>query len=139
MVDAVTIDTSEFDRAIAQLAQLPDAARPLIRKAVQVNVTKVKDAWRDKLQGTPSAPRVPYSITYDTKELAGGVEAEIGATKGTGNQGGVALLLEYGTPRHKYVNLPAHGYGLAALQENVDDLEFGVGQALDDAVRAVGL
>lgn len=138
MADAITIDTSEFDRAIAQLAQLPDAARPLIRKAVQVNVTKVKNAWRDKLQGTPSAPRVPYSITYDTKELAGGVEAEIGATKGTGNQGGVALLLEYGAPNNPS-HLAAHGYGLASLQENVEDLEYGVGQALDDAVRAVGL
>lgn len=138
MADGITIDTSDFDRAIAQLAQLPEEARPLIRKAVQVNVTKVKAAWRDKLQGTPSAPRVPYSITYDTKELAGGVEAEIGATKGTGNQGGVALLLEYGAPNNPS-HLPAHGYGLAALQENVEDLEFGVGQALDDAVKAVGL
>ncbi|WP_242089250.1 hypothetical protein [Curtobacterium sp. DN_7.5] len=138
MADAVTIDTSEFDRAIAQLARISDEARPLVRKAVQVNVTKVKEAWREKLQGTPSAPRVPYSITYDTKELAGGVEAEIGATKGTGNQGGVALLLEYGAPNNPS-GLPAHGYGLASLQENVEDLEYGVGEAIDGAVKAVGL
>lgn len=139
MADGITIDTSELDKALAKIGQLGPETIPFVRKAVQVNVTNVKNAWRDKLQGTPSAPRVPYSITYDTKELASGVEAEIGATKGTGNQGGIALLLEYGTPGHKYVNLPAHGYGLAALQENVDDLETGVGRALDDGIRAVGL
>jgi hypothetical protein len=138
VADAITIDVSELDKAIAQLGQLSSETLPFVRKAVQVNVTHVKNAWREKLQGTPSAPRVPYSITYDTKELAGGVEAEIGATKGTGNQGGVALLLEYGTPGHKYVNLPAHGYGLAALQENVEDLENGVGKAVDDGLKAIG-
>ncbi|WFR66636.1 hypothetical protein P9139_18100 [Curtobacterium flaccumfaciens] len=137
MADTIRVDMTEFDRAIAQLEQLPAATLPFVRKAVQVNVTHVKEAWREKLQGTPSAPRVPYSITYDTKELNGGVEAEIGAAKGTGNQGGVALLLEYGAPNNPS-HLPAHGYGLAALQENVDDLEAGVGMALDDGLRKVG-
>lgn len=137
MADAVTIDVSEFDKAIAQLGQLSAETLPFVRKAVQVNVTHVKNAWREKLQGTPSAPRVPYSITYDTKELADAVEAEIGATKGTGNQGGVALLLEYGAPNNPS-RLPAHGYGLAALQENVEDLEVGVGKAIDDGLKAIG-
>jgi hypothetical protein len=132
---ALTIDTTELDRAIAQLAELPAETLPFVRKAVQVNVTFVKEAWRSKLQGTAFAPRVPYSITYDTRELNGGVEAEIGATKGTGNQGGVALLLEYGAPSQ---NLGARGFGLAALQENADDLESGIGKALDDGLRAVG-
>jgi hypothetical protein len=137
VADAITIDVSELDKAIAQLGQLSSETLPFVRKAVQVNVTLVKNAWREKLQGTPSAPRVPYSITYDTKELAGGVEAEIGATKGTGNQGGVALLLEYGAPNNPS-HLAAHGYGLAALQENVEDLENGVGKAVDDGLKAIG-
>lgn len=136
MADGISVDLTDLHRAVAKLDALPAATRPFVRKAVQVNVTNVKNDWRDKLQGTPSAPRVPYSITYDTKELAGGIEAEVGATKGTGNQGGVALLLEYGAPNNPS-RLAAHGYGLAALQENTEDLEVGVGRAIDDGLRAV--
>jgi hypothetical protein len=136
VADTVTIDTSEFDRAIAQLGMLPKATLPFVRKALQFNVNLIKSDWRGKLQGNPYAPRVPYSITYETRELPEAIEAEIGAEKGTGNQGGVALLLEYGAPAR---GLGARGYGLAALQENLDDLKSGVGQAIDDGLRAVGL
>ena len=136
MADAVTIDTSELDRAIAQIGELPKVVLPFVRKAVQFNVNLVKSDWRDKLSGNPYAPRVPYSITYETRELPRAIEAEIGAEKGTGKQGGVALLLEYGAPAR---GLGARGYGLASLQENVGDLEDGVGKAIDDGLRAVGL
>jgi hypothetical protein len=135
VADALSIDLSEFNKAIAQLRDLPRSTVPFVRKAVQFNVTLVKNDWRSKLQGNEYAPRVPYSITYETRELAGAVEAEIGAEKGTGKQGGVALLLEYGAPAR---GLGARGYGLAALQENLDDLEQGIGRALDDGLRAVG-
>lgn len=134
MADSITIDNSEFDKAIAQLGTLPRNTLPFVRKAVQFNVNLIKQDWRGKLSGNPYAPRVPYSITYDTRELAGGVEAEIGAEKGTGKQGGVALLLEYGAPKR---GLSPRGYGLAALQDNLDDLEQGIGKALDDGLRAI--
>lgn len=134
MADAVTIDTTEFDRAIAQIGKLPSKVLPFVRKAVQFNVTLVKNDWREKLSGNEYAPLVPYSITYSTKELAQGIEAEVGAEKGIGKQGGVALLLEYGAPAR---GLSARGYGLAALQENVGDLEQGVGKAIDDGLRAI--
>lgn len=134
MADALTIDTSEFDRAVAQLGDLPRSTLGFVRKAVQFNATLVKNDWRAKLQGNPYAPRVPFSITYDTRELAGGVEAEIGAEKGTGKQGGVALLLEYGAPAR---GLGARGYGIAALQDNLVDLEQGIGKAIDEGLRAI--
>jgi hypothetical protein len=134
MADRLTIDTSEFDRAVTQLDSLPRATLPFIRSAVQFNVTLVKNGWRSDLEGTEFAPRVPLAITYSTKELAGGIEAEVGAEKGTGNQGGVALLLEYGAPAQ---NLGARGFGLKNLQENVGDLERGVGRAIDDGLRAI--
>jgi hypothetical protein len=136
MVDGLTIDTTEFDRAIAQLSELPRQTLPFVRSALAYNATLVKQDWRDALQGTPSAPRVPLSITYTTKNLDGGFEVEVGAEKGTGKQGGVALLLEYGAPGNPS-HLAAHGYGLAALQKNVGDLEQGIGKAIEDGLRAI--
>jgi hypothetical protein len=135
MDDRITIDTTEFDRAVAQLGQLPRAVLPFVRSAVQYNVNLVKQDWRARLSGNEYAPLVPYSITYDTTELSQGITAEIGAEKGTGKQGGVALLLEYGAPRR---GLSARGYGLKSLQDNLDDLEKGAGKAIDDGLRAVG-
>lgn len=134
MADGITINTSEFDRAVAQLGQLPRETLPFVRKAVQFNVTLVKNDWRGRLEGNEYAPLVPYSITYSTKELAHGIEAEVGAEKGTGKQGGVALLLEYGAPKR---GLSARGYGLASLQDNLGDLEQGVAKAIDDGLRAI--
>lgn len=133
--DEFTIDTSEFDRAIADLSRAPVVLLPKVRSAVQVFDGNVKDSWRDKLFGNEYAPRVPYSITYDTKVLARSVESEIGAEKGTGKQGGVALLLEYGAPRR---GLSARGYGAASLAENLPDFEKGIGIALADSMKEVG-
>jgi hypothetical protein len=135
MPDDVTVDTSELDRAVAQLGEVPRKTLGYVRKAVQVNVMLVKADWREKLAGNEYAPLVPLAITYDTRELAGGIEAEIGAEKGTGKQGGVALLEEYGAPAR---NLAPRGFGAASLQENLADLEQGVAKALDDGLRAAG-
>jgi hypothetical protein len=135
MADAVTIDTTEFDRAIVKLGRLPNEVLGFARKALQFNVTLIKEDWRGRLAGNQYAPLVPYSITYETKELADGVEAEIGAEKGTGKQGGVALLLEYGAPAR---GLAARGSGLASLQDNLPDLEQGMGKAIDDGLKAIG-
>lgn len=134
MVDGLTIDTSEFDRAIAQLNDLPRPVLRFVRSAVQYNINLVKADWRGRLQGNEFAPRVPFSITYDTKLLASGIEAEIGAEKHVGKQGGIALLLEYGAPKR---GLSARGYGAASLQDNLGDLESGIGKAIDDGLRAV--
>lgn len=134
MPDGITIDTSEFDRAMVQLGELPRPVLRFVRSAVQFNANLVKADWRGRLQGNEYAPRVPYSITYDTKLLDQGIEAEIGAEKFVGKQGGVALLLEYGAPKR---GLSARGYGAASLQDNLGDLEEGIGKALDDGLRAV--
>lgn len=136
MADEFTIDTSEFDRAIVELGRMPPAVMRRADQAGRANAQTVRDAWRDKVSGNEYAPRAPYSITYD--RISGGSESfeyEIGPEKYIGRQGGVVLLLEYGAPRK---NLGARGYGLAALIENVDDLERGVQQALVDGARDAG-
>jgi hypothetical protein len=133
--DDFTIDTSEFDKAIVQMRRIPDVAKPLVRAAVQFNLQEIKASWRSKLEGDPMAPRAPYSISYDTTLSGNEVRGEVGANKGTGQQGGVVLLKEYGAPQR---SLGARGYGLAALQENLDDLEQGIGKALAQAATVAG-
>lgn len=132
MADDVTIDTSELDRLVVDLTNAPVSIARQVRSALQVNAQHVKESWREKLAGNAYAPRVPFSITYDTKISDDGIEVEIGAQKGTGRQGGVALLLEYGAPRR---GLAPRGYGLAALQENLEDLERGISRALGSALQ----
>lgn len=130
------IDTHRIDQVAASLGNVPRQTLPKVRSAVQYNANLVKQTWRSSLAGNRFAPRVPYSITYDTKELAGGVTAEIGAEKGTGKQGGVALLLEYGAPRQR---LGPRGYGMKAMLDNLEDLQDGIRKAIDDGVAAAGL
>ena len=132
MADEVVIDTTELDRLVVDLRNAPASIARDVRSALQVNATCVKESWRSKLQGNPYAPRVPFSITYDTQISDDGIEVEIGAQKGTGRQGGVALLLEYGAPRR---GLAPRGYGLAALQENLEDLERGISRAIGSGLQ----
>lgn len=136
MADGFFIDSHRLDDVAVALGALPRATLPKVRSAVQFNANLVKQQWRASLQGNPYAPRVPFSITYDTRELAGGVEAEIGAERGTGKQGGVALLLEYGAPAQK---LAPRGYGAMAMLDNIDDLRQGLLKAIDDGLSAVNL
>jgi len=133
--DDFRIDLSEFDKAIVQMRRIPATAKPLVRSAVQFNLQLVKAAWRSKLEGDPMAPRSPYSISYDTTVSGNEIRGEVGANKGTGQQGGVVLLKEYGAPRR---SLGARGYGLASLQENIDDLENGIAKALVQAASVNG-
>jgi hypothetical protein len=134
------VDTTELARLAVDLGNYAAAAGPEIVQALEFNSRLVKDAWRGKVQGNDYAPLAPFSIDYERKGFASAagsdIEFEIGARKGIGKQGGVVLLLEYGAPRKA---LGARGFGVAALQENVDDLEQGIAKALDTAARRVNL
>jgi hypothetical protein len=128
------VDASELDRLSVDLGQYGEEVAKDVDKALEFNARNIKDAWRDKVQGNEYAPRAPFSIDYERTGVAtfagSSVEYEIGARKGTGKQGGVVLLLEFGAPAK---NLGARGSGLAAMSENVADLEKGIAKALDTA------
>jgi hypothetical protein len=139
------IDSHQLNRVAVALGNVPGATLPKVRSAVQFNANLVKQAWRDKLRGNEFAPRVPYSITYETHELPDAVTAEIGPIRGPviehrkgtgGTQGGVALLLEYGAPAKK---LAPRGYGAKAVLDNLGDLRHGITKAIADGVAAAGL
>jgi hypothetical protein len=134
--DELFIDAHQLNQVAVALGNVPAATLPKVRSAVQFNANLVKQEWRNSLRGNRYAPRVPLSITYDTHELADAVTAEIGAEKGTGKQGGVALLLEYGAPAQK---LGPRGYGATAVLDNLDDLRQGMAKAIEDGIAAAGL
>lgn len=140
MADGFSLDMSDFERLEADLRDAPREAAGDVVTALAVNAGKVKASWREKLQGNEYAPRVPFSIDYEQigtlTALASGVEFEIGARKGSGKQGGVALLLEFGAPAR---GLTPRGFGAASLAENEGDLVEGVTKAIDSALRKVGL
>jgi len=141
VTDQVYVDTSELDRyAVHALGEYAKAAAADIDKTLEFNANLIKKSWRDKVSGNEYAPRAPFSIDYERKGFASfagsEVEYEVGARKGVEKQGGVVLLLEYGAPKK---GLSARGFGIAAMQENLDDLEQGVAKALDTAARKVEL
>jgi len=99
-----------------------------LRKAVQVTCSKVKADARQRISGRKYLPRYPYSITYDTKITADGVEGEIGPQKAL-PQGPLGNIVEYGTSK----NAPIPHLG-PALDANESDLLAGVEIAVRQAL-----
>ena len=134
------VDTSELGRLAVDLNTYGEEVAKDVDTALEVNARNIKDDWRDKVSGSDSAPRAPFSIDYERTTVATfagwSVEYEIGARKGIGKQGGVVLLFEIGAPAK---NLGARGFGLASLLENIADLETGITKALDAAGRRTNL
>lgn len=98
------------------------------RKAVQVTSQKVRDDARNRIKGHKYLPAYPYSITYDTKVTAEGVEGEIGPDKGRA-QGPLGNIVEYGTSK----NAPIPHLG-PALDANAEDLVAGIEIAVRQAM-----
>ncbi|RRQ81566.1 hypothetical protein [Streptomyces griseofuscus] len=97
------------------------------RKAVQVTSRKVRDDARNRIKGHKYLPAYPYSITYDTKVTADGIEGEIGPDKGRA-QGPLGNIVEYGTSK----NAPIPHLG-PALDANAADLVAGMEIAVRQA------
>jgi hypothetical protein len=112
---------------VAELEAFPVRLAVNLRKAVQVTSHKIRDDARDRIKGRKYLPRYPYSITYDTKFTAEGIEGEIGPDKGK-PQGPLGNIIEYGTSK----NAPLPHLG-PALDANTADLIVGVEIAIRQA------
>ena len=99
-----------------------------VGKAVKVTSQKVRDDARSRIRGRKYLPAYPYSITYDVKVTADGVEGEIGPDKGR-SQGPLGNIVEYGTSK----NAPIPHLG-PALDANADDLVTGIEIAVHQAM-----
>lgn len=145
MSEEFSIDNQELDKLSVDLGKVPSTSGKHLRTAVERTARNVKDTWRDNARGLPHAPRFPDSITYDIganhsliREAFGSggtdkIVAEIGPDKDR-PQGALGNLIEYGS-----VNNSPMGLGHGALQANEADLERGITNAIDDALRGLGL
>lgn len=134
MTDGVSMDFSEISKLVADLGNAPRDAGKRVRQATEISARKIKDAWKEKLQGTEGVPHGAYTITYDLDAKPGQdqstITAEIGAERGRA-QAPIVTVIEFGAPGN---NLSPRGYGAAALQETAEDFEKGLGIAIGDAL-----
>lgn len=130
--DGIKFDFSELTKLSADLGEVPRKSRANIRKAVEVTSRNVKDSWKKKLQGSKTLPALPGAISYDVlsdNSPNSPVTGEIGFDKDR-NQGPLGNISEFGSP-----TVAPRGFGLAALQENIEDFQTGLGIALGDPLE----
>lgn len=145
---AITVDTSQLAQLSADLGNAPTDAGPGIYKALTVTSAKIKKEWQQKLSGTPQVPFGPLTITYDLSASVTGplgsllrglgiqaastfgnqIRSDIGAEDGR-KQAPIVTVLEFGSPQN---NLPPHGYGAEALEDNINDFVNGLLIAIGD-------
>lgn len=128
---------ADFDfSGFKELAADFDGAAAVLQKnavtALKVTCLKTKQTWRDKLKGSSTLPGLPYAVDFDVEELVGRIEAEVGFNKGR-RQGALGNVSEFGTP-----TVGPRGFGLASLEENLDDFVTGQEKARDDALKKLG-
>ncbi|MFI2664882.1 hypothetical protein [Micromonospora carbonacea] len=120
------IETRELHLLAVDLDEAAAAAPGEVRKVVQKGALNIKTDWRRRWTGHPHAPRLPYAVTYDTRETPTGSSAEIGPDKEK-TQGALGNLFEFGSVN----NAPIPG-GIPAAEAEKPRFE----KALEDlAVR----
>lgn len=125
---AADVEVFGLNAVVADLEAFPVRLLVNTRKAVQVTSQKVRDDARNRIKGHKYLPAYPYSITYDTKVTAEGIEGEIGPDKGRA-QGPLGNIVEYGTSK----NAPIPHLG-PALDANAEDLVAGIEIAVRQAI-----
>lgn len=122
------IDVIGLTVVVDDLGVFAERLRVNAAKAVKVTSQKVRDDARNRIKGHKYLPAYPYSITYDVKVTAEGVEGEIGPDKGRA-QGPLGNIIEYGTSK----NAPIPHLG-PALDANAEDLVAGIEIAVRQAM-----
>lgn len=122
------VDVIGLTVVVDDLGTFAERLRVNAGKAVKVTSQKVRDDARNRIKGHKYLPAYPYSITYDVKVTAEGVEGEIGPDKGRA-QGPLGNIVEYGTSK----NAPLPHLG-PALDANAEDLVTGIEIAVRQAM-----
>lgn len=122
------VDVIGLTVVVDDLGTFAERLRVNAAKAVKVTSQNVRDDARNRIKGRKYLPAYPYSITYDVKVTAEGVEGEIGPDKGMA-QGPLGNIVEYGTSK----NAPIPHLG-PALDANAEDLVAGIEIAIRQAM-----
>lgn len=129
-------DFSEFDQLAADVGEVPKNSGPNLVAAVQVTSINVKEAWANKLKGSPGLNVIAHTVSFDITNFQGFGASVLKSEIGPEGAGAARLgtISEFGNSRH-----PARGFGRAALEENQDDFERGIAKAIDDSLKESGL
>lgn len=92
-------DASDVLRLAIDLENISSNAQKPLRETVQKSARTIRDAMRRDAQGHAHFPHFPSSITFETKENAGSIDAEIGPDKGR-TQGALGNILYFGTSKN---------------------------------------
>lgn len=118
MADSISIDMAELNRLSVDLAGATREVLPLARVVIQKSAADVK---RDAQIFAPvDTGNLRSSIGYETRELVGSVEAEIGATAD------YAAYVEFGTSR-----MAPRAFLGPSLDRNGPAFEKAMGAILD--------
>lgn len=79
---SVEFDTSELRTLAADLGSAGARASGEVRATTQKAALNIKKQLQREASGRKHAPGLPAAITYDTRELASGIIAEIGPRRG---------------------------------------------------------
>jgi hypothetical protein len=113
----VTVKVDGLDTLLADLARAGEQLPPEARKITQKGALNIKTSWARYWSGLKHAPALSRAVTYDTRWVGSGVEAEIGPDKSR-RQGALGNLVEYGSIN----NAPIPG-GAPALAEEAPRYE----------------
>ena len=94
----IRVDASELLLLAHDLEIGSVEAAVRIREHTQATAKDIRDDGRRFATGMSHLPHLPGTITYETRLVAGGVEAEIGPEKR--GQGNLAHLIEFGGPNN---------------------------------------
>ena len=78
---AVRVDVSELRTLSAAMARIPDKVQRGVRPVVSKGALNIKQELQMDLASSQSFRGITFSVNYDVKVTAGGVEAEIGPDK----------------------------------------------------------
>jgi hypothetical protein len=95
----IDFDASEMDALGADLAKAAVEHPRQVRPIVQRGALNVKTDAQKLASGLSHAPHYPQSITYETSESPGKIEAVIGPDKNR-RQGALGNILEFGTSKN---------------------------------------
>lgn len=124
----IEFDASEVRKVVADMQTAEKASLPAVRAVLQKGALNIKNDWRNRWMGHSHAPRLPYDISYETKERAKDVIAVIGPTKG--DVGSLGNIYEFGTPRS--APMPA---GMPALSTEEPKFQEALAKALTNLLE----
>ena len=113
---SASVDTKQLRQHAFTLQSSGQIAPTAVEAVTRLAAARVRGMAQQTLSGSKHWFKIPPNITYDVKRSGLEIEAEIGRKRGTGGQGALMHLTEYGSSRSGPLR-PALGPALDANAE----------------------